>query len=59
MLDAGWIARVLGGLGQLLQVGLGVIEGNDDFVLLESHVGLRGKEKLWNGSGLLLFMAIN
>ncbi|VVL14272.1 Mercuric resistance operon regulatory protein [Klebsiella pneumoniae] len=38
--EAGRIARVLGRLGQLLDVGLGIVEGDDGLALVETYVGL-------------------
>ncbi len=38
--EAGLIARVLGRLGQLLDVGLGIVEGDDGLALVETYVGL-------------------
>jgi hypothetical protein len=35
LLDTGRIARVFGGLGQLLHAGLGIIEGDNRFACLE------------------------
>src|SRR5574337_220606 len=39
-LDGGRIARVLGRRGQLLHVGLGIVEGHDGLALLVAHVDL-------------------
>ncbi|AND11376.1 hypothetical protein AOUC001_00330 [Proteus mirabilis] len=38
--EAGRIARVLGRLGQLLDVGLGIVEGDDGLALVDTYVGL-------------------
>ena len=48
LLDAGRIARVFGGLGQLLHAGLGIIEGDNRFACLEGHVNFADAFDLGN-----------
>ena len=47
-LDAGRIACVFGGLGQLLHAGLGIIEGDNRFACLEGHVNFADAFDLGN-----------